>query len=534
MKEKMKKLISITFAIMLAFGCAFGMKMPVDAHESEAQRTNHIETSETSPVRATIDVDGSTIKVHTHVETNGCGQETIFVFSYSDDSFAKRYDSPRNGADSYFDIDASGYADGNYELVFTNDLWSLNFVVSDGIPCLVSGDGQASIDFMNGVAGLNPEDYKELYSRTKKPYNYDQINSTAKSIVANCKTDEEKVKAIYDWILNNIRQGFSSDEEVDYEYNGCEGDADWTFDKKRAVGDGVERLAVVMLTSVGVPAVNTKDNFASCIIYYNGKWHLFRFSEMNYAGYDMSPKYYGCTDDVSGIVDLQISEIDIRFSHAFSVGSSMNLWEVVESSPEEYYMKTFCQQPRIVTVNDSGEMTYINAGESVVTVELYRKTDNSFAGRTDIYGFAKCDSNSLVPEDSNNTLLYRVYNPYTHEHLYSTNTSEVNYLISSGCLNEWAMGDTENNTDPVYRAYNPYTYEHHYTQDIEEYNFLQDIGWNGEGIAFYSGGRKAVYRLFNPNSTGLGAHHYTIHSSECSALVESSGWIYEGIGWYLN
>jgi len=40
-----------------------------------------------------------------------------------------------------------------------------------------------------------------------------------------------------------------------------------------------------------------------------------------------------------------------------------------------------------------------------------------------------------------------------------------------------------------------------------------------------------VYRLYNPNATGAGAHHYTLDKSECD-IQSNNGWKYEGIAWY--
>ena len=61
---------------------------------------------------------------------------------------------------------------------------------------------------------------------------------------------------------------------------------------------------------------------------------------------------------------------------------------------------------------------------------------------------------------------------------------------------------------------------------------LVELGWNDEGIAWYSDDAKGapVYRLYNPNAKS-GAHHFTISAAEQKA-VKDAGWTDEGIGWF--
>ena len=84
--------------------------------------------------------------------------------------------------------------------------------------------------------------------------------------------------------------------------------------------------------------------------------------------------------------------------------------------------------------------------------------------------------------------------------------------------------------DPVYRLYNPNAGDHHYTTSASERDALVSVGWNYEGIGWYSGGSKPLWRQYNPNAVA-GAHNYTTSRSENDHLV-SLGWRYEGIGWY--
>ena len=82
---------------------------------------------------------------------------------------------------------------------------------------------------------------------------------------------------------------------------------------------------------------------------------------------------------------------------------------------------------------------------------------------------------------------------------------------------------------------NPVTGEHHYTSNYKEMTHLHTIGWNLEGTAWYvnSDCTKDVYRLYNPNATGIyaaGAHIYLTNPVQRDWLT-SLGWQYEGVGW---
>ena len=83
----------------------------------------------------------------------------------------------------------------------------------------------------------------------------------------------------------------------------------------------------------------------------------------------------------------------------------------------------------------------------------------------------------------------------------------------------------------VYRMYNETTSEHLYTTEESEYDSLVSEGWNQEGVSWYSPKQsvKGVYRLYNAD---LGAqfkmsHHYTTNYEEAADLVENQGWAWD-------
>lgn len=132
--------------------------------------------------------------------------------------------------------------------------------------------------------------------------------------------------------------------------------------------------------------------------------------------------------------------------------------------------------------------------------------------------------------------LYRLYNPYDGEHLFTTSLDEAISLMPYGWSYEGVAWVSPTSGDAVYRLYNPYNGEHLFTLDSNERDHLDSIGWIYEGVGWYSSsdieGAREVYRLFNPYET-VGTHHYTTDSSECSNLTKL-GWKDEGTAFWAT
>jgi hypothetical protein len=147
----------------------------------------------------------------------------------------------------------------------------------------------------------------------------------------------------------------------------------------------------------------------------------------------------------------------------------------------------------------------------------------------------KCKPMPLIPR-------YRVYNPYNFHHHYTTDPNEYNVLGSIGWVQEGAACYLHNEmvtTDsvdavPFYRLYNPNSYEHHWTTDANEYHVLGTIGWLQEGADGYVFATQVtdsepLYRLYNPNN---GLHLWTMDANEKNVLI-GYGFIDEGIACYV-
>ena len=135
--------------------------------------------------------------------------------------------------------------------------------------------------------------------------------------------------------------------------------------------------------------------------------------------------------------------------------------------------------------------------------------------------------------------VYRMYNTKTSEHLYTTNATEYG-MCGTGSYVDWRAEGVawqaplagKGGSTPVWRLYNVRSGDHHYTASPGEKSRLLAGGdWRDEGVAFYTGGPVAVYRVYN-GRLKRGQHHYTTRAGERNTLTGSLGWRDEGVGFY--
>ena len=129
--------------------------------------------------------------------------------------------------------------------------------------------------------------------------------------------------------------------------------------------------------------------------------------------------------------------------------------------------------------------------------------------------------------------VYRLFNPWTTEHLYTTDLSEAKGLASLGWNWEGITWVTPSAGTSVYRLYNAFSGDHLYTARRSEYDTLVKRGWRGEGVQFHSVDSKdgtAVRRLFNRYVT-TGTHFLTTSVEEERSCIRA-GWKSEGTAWY--
>ena len=148
-------------------------------------------------------------------------------------------------------------------------------------------------------------------------------------------------------------------------------------------------------------------------------------------------------------------------------------------------------------------------------------------------GIMVAPQQALAQDSEESVAMYRLYNPYSGEHFYTSSESERDTCVAVGWSYEgvgWYAPATS--SSPVYRLYNPYSGDHHYTMSASERDMLVALGWRDEGTGWYSSDARTVslYRQFNPYET-IGTHNYTKSKDENDYLA-SIGWNAEGVAWY--
>ena len=135
------------------------------------------------------------------------------------------------------------------------------------------------------------------------------------------------------------------------------------------------------------------------------------------------------------------------------------------------------------------------------------------------------------------TAMYRLYNPYSHEHLFTTDANEKDNLVTLGWRFEGAVGKVYMHGEKggVYRLYNPTTGEHHYTMKEDEVANCVKAGWKNEGVKFFSvldvdKQTVGMVSMYNPYEKKF-YHHYTSDADEIAKMVKD-GWRKEEIKWY--
>ena len=134
--------------------------------------------------------------------------------------------------------------------------------------------------------------------------------------------------------------------------------------------------------------------------------------------------------------------------------------------------------------------------------------------------------------------VWRLYNRYNGDHMWTLDKAEYDSLVKAGWTGEggvWQVPDEKEALESlhhgfVYRLYNPWSGEHLFTIDKAEYDRLGKAGWRKEGRAFesaYAGAGAPVWRLYNRWLTA-GTHLYTTDKAEYDRLVRL-GWVGEGV-----
>lgn len=134
-----------------------------------------------------------------------------------------------------------------------------------------------------------------------------------------------------------------------------------------------------------------------------------------------------------------------------------------------------------------------------------------------------------VPKVSIETVkngIYRIYNPNNTQHHFTADRNEAETLVDAGWIYEGAPFKSASSGVQLYRVYNPFSGEHLYVKDHEAAE-LAIIGWVIESYAWVAPkSGTEVHRFFNGT-----VHHYASDPTEIASLKD---WIDEGVAFYTN
>ena len=214
---------------------------------------------------------------------------------------------------------------------------------------------------------------------------------------------------------------------------------------------------------------------------------------------------------------VRVQSVSCTKEVTLGIGEKTLVWPTVK--PDNADVKStlrYTLDSNVAYVDRSGDLVGVSEGTTTLMVETYD-------------GSHKATCKVRVVKD-NSLAMYRLYNPNSGEHFYTSNAGERDHVKAAGWTYEGVGWKAPKSGTPVYRMYNRYGGEHHYTTSWEERHNLFMAGWKDEGVGWYSGGSKPLYRQYNPNAFANN-HNYTTSTNERDTLLRL-GWRDEGIAWY--
>ena len=313
MKTKTQKInAKILTCFLVALILVIQICIPIEAKEAVSSETTRIEASQSSPQQMSAEVNGNTLQFH--LVDNRVEDSTIvglmLLKRVNDSKMDVLAENKRfYGHQCDISMDVSDVEDGQYEISIAYSLvgdgeeeymcdgayYHIDTVITNGVPEFYSNNGGGEQAFLNSInSKYDSSNYlKSTYSGSDAAV-YNEIENKAREITSGCNTDEEKVRAIHDWICENIAYDYESYYSDRWNALNHSATVKWAYENKRTICDGYSRLADVMLTSVGVPVMyvvgnvtSTPESHAWNLIYYNGTWHVFDFT------WDSVNRYYG-------------------------------------------------------------------------------------------------------------------------------------------------------------------------------------------------------------------------------------------------
>ena len=318
--------------------------------------------------------------------------------------------------------------------------------------------------------------------------------------------------------------------------------ATWTDDAKREIdGPGVNKLyarnADGMLTkepylcmwkAVDVPFGSVKSEWMSDTTHRCFDFNVPKDMKVRIAMYYMLPCYHGSYSVtlVNSTGETIYSDIAMRNSNEGELRYEGEHVVEPELSAGDYHLEVFYLQPH------KGESGMFTVGVYDATPAENPKPDDP--GTTDPKPDdpGTTDPGAADSEPVATETMYRLYNPNSGEHFYTSSPVERQAVIDAGWNDEGVGWTAPTEGIKVYRLYNSFAGEHHYTTSEAERDMLVSVGWTWEEGGWFSDPNESVplYRAYNPNAYANN-HHYTLDWGEFQTLL-GLGWQDEGVGWH--
>ncbi len=391
-------------------------------------------------------------------------------------------------------------------------------------------------------------------------------NAVSQAHAATDGSDYAMALWLHDWELDQL--------DYDYSLNYCSAESGLT--RGKGTCESFQRIYQKLLTCAGLENARMEGNGHTWnAVEIDGKWCQVDVNwddddgtNTNAYGFDAKHLYFGLTDELMAVAhsdhaatyqadgyayrstDLS-NNYFVRSGQAatWAQAYASRIQEQLDSKAETFSIESdnaslppsICGIQNAIVAAAINQMDWTAAdGARATLTATSNVTTSSNTSWTATYDFA-------VEYAVETRTVYRMYNPITSEHLFTTSESEYESLTAHNWKQEGrAWSSPTSSAKGVYRLYNPALgalgkMSHHYTTSKEEADKLvAENGWqydNGGKPLFYSAedasgaldGANPVYRLYNG---GLSAHHYTLDSSENDSLTSYHGWKSEGVGFY--
>lgn len=478
------------------------------------------------------------------------GKETVFTMvghggsgQYQFMPYSLRMKEGSYYSQPVVDFSYSSYSDNNtFKYTFTlRGEYELRYCIRDKVTNIATSWNKVSEPVYFSVDDENSQSIDEWKQAANKKA--DEVVSAC--LAAGCKTDYEKALWLHDWIIDNCTY---DDSLRKYQFYNI-------FNDREGTCEAYNSAYILLLDKMGLQSGSVRDSgHIWTLVKIDDKWcHIDTTHDdaTYYSSYKISADelrhlYFGLDDETIGHA-LTLNGLEVKSKIPDEAASSLDNSYMIKSGTIKKY-----STPLISSVQsklDSGATSFsidvplASMSQTIMKSILYDLVaydlessewrSNDVAKRLSVsYGNDRLNFTvSDVPDKVETVEMYRLYNPYTGEHFYTSDAYEK-YIISTfqGWIYEGVAWNAPLSGTPIYRLWNPAVGEHLYTSDAYERDYIvANQGWTYEGIGWYSDGTFPVYRLYHPI---LGKHHYTGDQYETYIISTYQGWNYEGIGWY--